>query len=309
MSEESAVLSGTSYGVNLVSTISAILIWSTSFVATKISYLSFSPFTLAFLRFFIATLVLVMVAFIRREFRKVSLRDFGLLSLSGILGITFYFALENTGVKLTSASDAAMIVASYPAITSVLELLIFKVKTTFVKTLGIALAIGGVCELSFSVNMSLHTTQVLGNALLVVAGVVWTFYNFVTSRVVNSYPATTVSLYQTVIGTTAFIPLAGTELHQWKQPNLESLLALLYLGIFCSVVAFLLYNYGLRKLSSSTVVTMMNLVPVFGVMFSVLILHESLELKQVVGGIVVLVGVYLTLHKYNSKHHLKKRQL
>ncbi|WAH37496.1 DMT family transporter [Alicyclobacillus dauci] len=306
MSEESVVSSGTRYGNNLVSTVSAILIWSTSFVATKISYVSFPPFTVGFLRFFIATVVLVIVVFIRREFRKVSsLRDFGLLSVSGILGITFYFALENTGVKLTSASDAAMIVSSYPAITAILELLVFKVKTTFVKTVGIVLAVGGVCELSFSAHMSLDTTQVLGNILLVIAGVAWTFYNFVTSTVVNSYPATTVSLYQTVIGTTAFIPLAGTELHQWTQPNMESFLALLYLGICCSVVAFLLYNYGLRKLSSSTVVTMMNLVPVFGVMFSVLILHESLELKQLIGGIVVLVGVYLTLHQYNSKHRFE----
>ncbi|MFB5189443.1 DMT family transporter [Alicyclobacillus fastidiosus] len=305
MSEEAVASSGTKYGVNLVSTISAILIWSTSFVATKISYVSFSPFTLGFLRFFIATVVLVIVVLIRREFRKVSFRDFGLLSLSGILGITFYFALENTGVKFTSASDAAMIVSSYPAVTSLLELLVFKVKTTFVKTVGIALTVGGVCELSFSAHMGLDTTQLLGNILLVIAGVVWTFYNFVTSMVVNSYPATTVSLYQTVIGTTAFIPLAGTELHQWTRPNMESFLALLYLGICCSVVAFLLYNYGLRKLTSSTVVTMMNLVPVFGVMFSVLILHENLELKQLIGGIIVLVGVYLTLRQYHSKRHFE----
>lgn len=305
MSEASVVSSNTRNDVNLMSTISAILIWSTSFVATKISYVSFSPFTIGFLRFFIATVALVIVVFIRKEFRRVSVKDFGLLSLSGILGITFYFALENTGVKMTSASNAAMIVSAYPAITAILELLVFKVKTTFVKTMGIALAVGGVCELSFSAHMGLDTTQVIGNILLVIAGVVWTFYNFVTSKVVNSYPATTVSFYQTVIGTIAFIPLAGTELHQWTQPNMESCLALLYLGICCSVVAFLLYNYGLRKLSSSTVVTMMNLVPVFGVIFSVLILHERLELKQIIGGIVVLLGVYLTLHQYHSKQRFK----
>lgn len=110
----------------------------------------------------------------------------------------------------------------------------------------------------------------------------------------------TISFYQTVAGAITFIPLAFIEKSSWKIPSMESFLMLLYLGIFCSVIAFLLYNYGLRKLSSSSAVTLMNLVPIFGVLFSVIILHEVVRISQVIGGIIVILGVVLSVRETNQ---------
>lgn len=77
-------------------------------------------------------------------------------------------------------------------------------------------------------------------------------------------------------------------------PTATSMMALIFLGIGCSVIAFLLYNYGLRKLAASTAVSLMNLVPVLGLLFSVLILHESVTMQQIIGGIIVICGVTLS---------------
>lgn len=288
-----------SSGVNLclLATTTAILLWSTSFVATKIAYASFPPLTLGACRFFLASLVLGTAVLAKREFTVPSRRDTGLLALSGLLGITLYFAMENVGVSLTSASNAALIVASYPAITVVLERLCYGTRFSAGKAAGIVLAAFGVYCISVAGNSAATggDRQLLGNIILAATGIVWAFYNFVVRSVVNKYPPLTVSLYQTVAGFVAFIPLALLETPEWRMPTAASWGTLVYLGLLCSVVAFMLYNYGLRKLSAGTAVMLMNLVPVFGVLFSVLLLGEEVHMRQLAGGLVVIAGVALTV--------------
>ncbi|QRG69124.1 DMT family transporter [Brevibacillus choshinensis] len=78
---------------------------------------------------------------------------------------------------------------------------------------------------------------------------------------------------------------------------IEARCGFLYLGIFCSVAAFMLYNYGLRTLSSSTAVALMNLGPIFGVLFSTVFLHEGLRIFDLLGGIIVILGVFLSVRE------------
>ncbi|WP_371368128.1 hypothetical protein SRRS_18110 [Sporomusa rhizae] len=276
----------------------ALLIWSTSFIGTKIAYSTFPPLTLGALRFVIASIFLGIALIIKREFAKPTFKDLGVMSLSGALGITLYFAMQNIGVSLTTASSAALIVASYPAVTTLLELIIYNVKPSATKVVGIFIAMAGVFILSFSETDAGDgdgKDQFIGNLILIATGFVWTFYNFVTQKVVNKYPAITVSFYQTIAGTILFLPLILVERHEWVSPTLISFSALIYLGVLCSVVAFMFYNFGLRKIPPSTSVTLMNLVPIFGVIFSVLILHETITLQQLAGGVITIAGVLLSV--------------
>lgn len=278
-----------------ISTIFALLIWSTSFIGTKIAYASFSPITLGAARFIIASVVLGMVLIIKKEFIKPHLKDLGMIAISGVLGITLYFTMENIGVNLTTASNAALIVACYPAITALLELFIYKTKLSKYKMLGILVAMAGVYILLHVNSDANSKNQVIGSIILIATGVVWAFYNFTTRKMINKYPAITLSFYQTVAGTIFFIPLAFVERKQWRVPTGTSLFTLVYLGVLCSVIAFLLYNFGLRKLSSSSAVSLMNLVPIFSVIFSALILHETVSLQQLIGGVIIIAGVMLSI--------------
>ena len=133
----------------------------------------------------------------------------------------------------------------------------------------------------------------LGDIILVGAGVVWAFYSFVTRRVGRTSPMLTVVFYQTAAGAVAFVPLAFVERAEWQTPTLGTVLVLVYLSIFCSVAAFLLYAYGLKDLDSGTAVNLLNFVPVFGVGFAFLILREPVSARQLLGGIVVIAGVAL----------------
>ncbi|KRE33016.1 DMT family transporter [Paenibacillus sp. Soil724D2] len=280
----------------LIAVIIAILLWSTSFVGTKIAYLSFPPLTLGAARFVIASVILGAIMLSRKEFIRPAPKDMGLMALSGILGTTLYFALENIGLELTTASSAALIVASYPAITALLEFIFFRIKISWVKGVGIVMAVLGVYQISGG-SSGESSGQLTGNLILILAGVVFAAYNFTTRKVVKNYSMVTVSFYQTIAGTLAFIPLALIERSRWQVPSAESLWVLLYLGVFCSVTAFMLYNYGLRNLSSGTAMALMNLVPLFGVLFSTVFLHEVLHIFDLIGGMVIIVGVILSVRE------------
>jgi drug/metabolite transporter (DMT)-like permease len=291
-------LQGESY---LLAVIGAVLIWSISFVATKVAFKTFPPLTLGALRFVFTAFLLGIVLFIQRGFIWPSPRDLGWLVMSGLLGITIYFSMENLGVKLATAADAALIVASYPAITMLLEIFIYRITISWVRFLGVGLAIFGVYLIVGESSNIGGTYRFIGDIILAATGIVWSFYNFVTRKVVNKYPTVLITFYQTIAGAIAFLPLAWIEREQWHVPTMNSIVALLYLGVFCSVIAFLLYAYGLRRLASSSAVTLMNLVPVFGVIFSILFLHELMSIVQFFGGFIIITGIVLSVRQVKQE--------
>jgi drug/metabolite transporter (DMT)-like permease len=76
---------------------------------------------------------------------------------------------------------------------------------------------------------------------------------------------------------------------------------MMFLGVFCSVIAFLLYNRGLKTMAASTVTSMLNLVPIFGVFFSWLLLGEQVSLRKFVGGAIVIFGVMLSVRNKKAE--------
>jgi drug/metabolite transporter (DMT)-like permease len=135
----------------------------------------------------------------------------------------------------------------------------------------------------------------MGDLILVATGFVWAFYNFVTRDMGQSYPTITVVFYQTVAGAVACVPLALLEVRSWEVPAASSISMIAYLGVFCSVAAFLLYAHGLKELDASSAVNLLNLVPLFGVATAFVVLREPVGVGQLVGGLVVIVGVVLGL--------------
>ncbi|WP_271813804.1 DMT family transporter [Clostridium beijerinckii] len=271
----------------------AVVLWSASFIATKLAYETFAPIQLAAVRTLFAVILFWFMRKITSNNEQIQKEDRMRIALSGFLGITLYFAIENIGVSMTSSSNSALIVASFPAVTTLLEFFIYHSKPNVKKVLGIILAIIGVAVLT-QINVDGNSKSMLGNIILIGAGIVWAFYNFITRDLTNKYSAMTLTYYQMLAGFIFFLPFVIIEGKTWRMPTMTSASALIYLSVGCSIVAFLLYNLGLRKLSASISVSLMNLVPVLGLIFSILILHERVSTVQILGGVIVIVGVILS---------------
>jgi drug/metabolite transporter (DMT)-like permease len=289
-----------SSALSYLSILGALIIWSSSFVAIKIAYETFPPITLGAVRFVVATLILGALTLLPKNRVKLEKKDVGTVALSGLMGITLYAVLQNIAMQWTSASSATLIIASYPAITLLLESLIYKVKMNLFKIIGILIAIVGVVILSYVKADTRQQGELLGVVLLLVAGIAWAFYNFLTKKVVNRYPSISLLFYQTLFGAIFMAPLALFERGDWAAPTALTFSMMLFLGLFCSVLAFLLYNNGLKKLPASSVTSMLNLVPIFGVFFSWVLLGEQVSLRKVIGGVVIIAGVMISARQTKS---------
>ncbi len=101
--------------------------------------------------------------------------------------------------------------------------------------------------------------------------------------------------YQTLAGAAGFLLASLLEIRDWQLPDASASALLAYLAVACSVGGFLLYNYGLRRMTSSIAVNILNLVPVFGVLGAVVINGDTVHLAQVFGGVIIIAGVALGL--------------
>ncbi len=271
-----------------ISLITAIFFWSASFIGTKIAYQSFSPLVLCLIRFVIACIFMTLIRLFRKDHRKLPEGALKPVFLSAIFGFTIYYALENISLSYATAVNASLIQASYPAITALVGILFFHARLNRQGLLGILISIIGVVILTGS---GFRSDQIIGNILLVIDGFLWGFYNYIVQTIPEGSDTFTITYYQTLIATVFFIPMILLENRMFTNITVSSVSAVLFLSMVCTVLALLLYNYGLKGVSANTASNMMNLMPVFGVILSALILKESIQAAQIIGGLLAVIGV------------------
>ena len=290
-----------SNAISILSVLGALILWGSSFVAIKIAYTTYPPLTLAVVRFVVATVILGALTLLPQNRVRLQKKDILTVVICGFTGIMLYAVLQNIAMQWTSASSATLIIASYPIITLLMESAIYKKKLSGIKIVAILIAIVGVVILSYVKSESRVQGELFGIILFINAGIGWAVYNFMMKRVVNHYPPITLQFYTTLFGTIFLLPLALLERGQWREPTLLSFSMMMFLGVFCSVVAYLLYNRGLKTMAPSTVTSMLNLMPIIGVFFSWVLLGEQVTLRKIIGGAIVIFGVMLSVRKSKTE--------
>ncbi len=293
-------------GIAVASVVLAAGVLSCSYTLTKVALRELPPLTIGFTRFAAAAILLAGWVHLVRRYPRPTRADQWRLALGGILGITIYFSIENIGVQLATPTDAALLVASYPALTALLELLVYRRRTRIGGLAGIALAVAGV-YLVVGYTPGVGLSRRIGDVLLIVSGVIWALYNFATRNVVNRYPTPVVLYYQARIGAVGFLPLALFEHNSWhplKHPGVI-IACLAGLALLCSIVGLGLYAKGLQRLQPSTAVNLLNLVPVFGLVIPIITLGEYVTVMQIIGGLVVIAGVTISARSNTSEQGRK----
>ena len=270
-------------------TILAICLWGSSFIGTKFAYATFTPIFTCFLRFLIAFIVLfIMRLFTRKE--NVTKQDHLWIALTALLGISLYYVLENIALSFTSSSYASLITGSYPAMSIAIGFLFFHEKLTKKMVAGIGIALLGVAILS---NVQ-GSSNLLGNCILIFDGVLWGLYNYIIPKVNTKYNVITITYYQTLYGILFLLPILFFDQHIIGSITMGSVTAIIFLAVGCSALAYVLYTYGLRKVSCATAASLMNVMPILGVVLSYLLLNETITLLQGFGGILIILGVMIS---------------
>ncbi|RSS50431.1 DMT family transporter [Streptomyces sp. WAC01280] len=282
-------------GVGAVAAVvAAALFWSSSYAVTKRLLEDVGPLSIGAVRFTLAVLLLGVAVRLRRNGRaRPDARQRRQLYLSGFLGITVYFVLENVGVDLSTASDASLIVATYPLMTMLLERVVLRAPMPPLRVAGVLLATVGAFLVVRNGAQVGGGARWTGDVLLLLGGLAWAGYNVLGKRASAGQDAVSVTYHQTLAGAAGFLLASLLEAGDWRMPDATASALLVYLAVACSVGGFLLYNHGLRTMTSSVAVNILNLVPVFGVAGAVVINGESIRPAQAAGGVVIVAGVAL----------------
>lgn len=271
------------------------VIWASTFINIKIVLAEVQPNTLAFMRFFIAAVVLVAYS-IHRRLPRMEKRDLPRAALGGFTGITMYNFLQNQGLKYAGATDAAIISATAPVFIVILARVFLKEKILPRQAVGIALALAGSVLVSTNGSLSgisLNSSRIYGDSLILLTGVSWAAYNISIKPLLERYPATSVLVYCTLAGTVFLLPfmlaefpinLAGITAGVWVN--------IFYLGLMASALAYLLWNSALAKIPMTTAAVFLYLMPVISAVIAAVILKEMPTAYTVTGGIIVLIGTY-----------------
>jgi drug/metabolite transporter (DMT)-like permease len=257
------------------SIILAVVFWGLSFVATKIVLESFTPFTLIFIRFSVAS-CFFLAFMLYRGFPKLRPKAYGLLFIAALFQPGLYFLCETTGLQYTSASKASLIVATIPIVVLCLSVLFLNERSNWVMILGIGLSVIGVVTLIIVMAMAIYTVLM--------------------KNLVQTQSTLDLTGLQIFYGALLFAPAFVWEFPrvQWAAVSGRSIIALAGLTLFATLGAFLCFNFALSKMPAAKTAIFLNCVPVVTAIGAWVILNERLTLMQMAGGILVLFSVYLT---------------
>lgn len=267
--------------------------WGTSFLISKSLMNRLQPSQLMWLRFVIAYLAMWIVC-PRRQFLG---KDEWRILLLSLVGNTLYFFAENTALQLTQAANVSILVSSAP-ILSILLLRFFgrSERLTRRRLIGIFLAFLGVLLVVFNGVFVLKLNPI-GDALALMAALFWALYGFLAKPILERFDSSLVTRKLMFYGILTSAPLLlaeGEPFTALRLLTIHDLFGLLYLGLICSALCYLLWNQAIDRLGALTANLYVYAVPLVTMLASALFLREAITGIGLIGITLVVGGMMLS---------------
>ena len=280
-------------------------LWGGTFIAGRILAQSLPLMTAAFGRFFVASILLVIVA-VKMEGRlpRLNREQVLLTAVLGLTGIFLYNICFFGALARVPAGRTSLFVSLTPIVTAFLAGLIFSERLGVRRWVGIVVAligaivvitrgdlIGGIADISQSLG--------LGELMMLGAVFSWATYTLISRKVLETLSPIVATTYGTLWGFLFLSIGAIGEFNDidWMLLDWHVWISVFYLGAFGTVLAFIWYYQGIQMVGPSRTTIFTNLVPAFGVLFSAVLLGEPILISMVVGGLIAVLGVSLVNKK------------
>jgi len=281
------------------SAIISMLLWGMSFVWTAVALRYYEPVTIIFIRLVISTLLLFSLLKILGKLQKIQRYDYKLFIISALLNPFFYFLGENYGVKFTSPTISAVIIATIPLFAPIVAYFTLREKLTVLNITGLFISFGGVLIMLVSPSFSLEASR-FGIFALLFAVVAAIGYSILLKKLTAHYNPFLIIAVQNLIGMIFFLPvflILDFKKFITIQPNLEVIGSIVALAVFCSSIAFVAFTIATREIGVSKTNIFANLIPVFAGVFSYFIIGETLNNQKIIGIALVVVGLFFSQFK------------
>jgi len=279
-------------------------LWGGSFVLTKHLLTDFNPITINFARCVIASLIFaVCCAILYKNKFVIAKKDIKLFIGLAFFEPFIYFIFETYSLQLCDASVVSVIIATIPLFVALMAVFVFKEKLSRLNFFGVVLSISGIVIMLWR-NFS-HADFRFFGVLLAFGAVFSTIgYNYFLRKIPTTYSPLVIITWQNILGLLAFLPLVvlvnNTETIACQYHalgNIKNLSFLLFLSIFCSTIAFILYIGAMRILGLARTNIFVNLIPVMTAIIAFYVLNEEITLHKILGIVIVISGIFLVQYK------------
>ena len=277
------------------------LFWGFSFISTKICLQWFTPFSLAFFRFLIASIILFVTIKLTEKDMRIDKKDIVRFVLCGFCGVFLYFSFENLAIEMLSASLAAIFLALLPAFAIFADYFILKAPFTREKVLSVSLSvIGAAMVAGFNLDEG-SENMVLGIILIVLSVVSWIAFSYLSAPLQNKYSPLKTTFYQSIFGSLFFLVSMPFSPPSFEGFNMVGLLNLMFLGVICSAACYLFYNFAIKHISIVICSIFINLMPIITIIASMVILDEKINFMQAIGAMLIIGSVFIVTKKDEKK--------
>lgn len=273
--------------------------------------------TLAFLRFALAFLLLAPFLLFQKKSTNASRKDLPWLFLTGVLmvtlNITFFFA----GLQRTDITTASVITMAIPILSVIFGWIILREKIYLFNLMGIFFGFTGAVIVIGLPSLLLGARQmgaegVLGNFLIFLGSTAWVAGAIISQKKLQQYSTLTITAFLFLTGTLTFFLPAILEYVQnpgWTSKVTSfGLFGLIYLAAASSVAAYFLFEWGLQKIGATKANLLQYIEPLIASTLGILILKETAGIAFIIGGVLIVAGVYWsTLKQEKHKHHKAHR--
>jgi drug/metabolite transporter (DMT)-like permease len=272
------------------------LIWGSTWLFIKLGLEDLPPFTFAGIRFVIASIILFAIVKVRRFSLPRTTADWVLLAITGLLSFSLNYGLLFWGEQYISSGLAALLQATIPAFGLVIaHFSLPGERLTTAKVFGVLVGVAGV-GVVFSNQLSASGSRALaGSAVIVVGAACAAAANILVKKYGAKLQPAILAGGQMVFGLVPLllvgIPLEGNPFRfHWTG---MAIIALFYLAIVGSVAAFLLYYWLVQHMDVTKTMLIALVTPVVAVLLGMVVLHEQLHWRTLVGGAMIISGIGL----------------
>lgn len=273
------------------------LIWAGSFVVVDAATKEIDPIDLGFLRFLVATPLMVLVLFLTHKEKTLPKKEIPSLIVLGLTGVTFLYVFQFIGIRDTTASTASVLINTNVIFIVFFSAIFLKERFSRKKLTGILLAFFGVILVIYIKisNAALNDAFFIGSIFMILSALCWAIYTIVGKRLLEQYDVFVVTTYAFIFGTVLYIPFVFFDILETVQnASIHSWMAVIYLAVFCSVIGYVIWYYALQKIETSKAAVHLSLIPMFTIILSSILLKEMPTILFIVGAILIICGVNLT---------------
>jgi RarD protein len=277
----------------------AVVVWGFSFIATKQLLGEIKPLVIILLRQIIACVFLTALALKTGKKFTIGKSDLaGILILSLIA--TIHLSIQITGLQYTTASNTGWIIGITPVFMALLGMIFFKEKISRIQTAGILVSFLGLILLVSRGNLaSIGLISNKGDFLILASSFTWAVYSLVGKRVTLKFSPMMTILFLFAFMSLFVSPFAltGDNIDAVCRLSLTSLFSILFLGLFCSGIAYVLWAQSMSELPASKVGAFLYIEPFVTFFGAWMLLNEHVTLLTMMSGLVIIGGVLLVNRK------------